>query len=78
MSAETSPLSLPSELIEEILLHLHPFQIVLCRQVCRINDTDRDVAYGYARALSYKYWEYIGLQQVEEANRRLTGDSTSY
>jgi hypothetical protein len=44
--------SLPAELIEQILLYLHPFEIVECRQVC-LNGVNCDVANEYARTPSY-------------------------
>jgi hypothetical protein len=53
MSAETSPLSLPSELVEVVLLYFHPFQIVQCRQVRQVNGANCDVAYGGAAAFYY-------------------------
>jgi hypothetical protein len=70
MFADFRLLSLPPELIENILLHLHPLEIVQCRQVRRIDGTNFQPRLWVSTcALFHKYRKLPDLQQVKADDR---------
>jgi hypothetical protein len=57
MFTESVLLSLPPELIEQILLNLHPLEIVQCRQVRFVDSINcKRLSGSHIRTLLHEFW----------------------